>query len=542
MFETGAESILVSSQVLKMHIYTTGISKYLITGLFPFMFLHVNVKASLVLTPNNGNRISETYSPYVNDTVKPVSRNQNTFNHISGHRINLDTNDVEILDKNFAGNLSEGIKFRTISEKNGSVGRHRQDFIGFKEFLKKTFPLVHSTLKEEEVDSFSLLYTWKGQNPKLEPILLIAHQDVVPIDSNSEIKWTEPPFSGIIKNGYINGRGSMDDKISVIGIMEAVEDLIKNGYKPQRDIYIAFGHDEECSGTGAAAISAELRSRGIHFQYILDEGGGIIEGGIPYVNQPVAFIGIAEKGYLTLQLEVKTSGGTSSMPMDEGVVGILGKAIYRLQDRPFPTRLTAPVRQMFRELGKYMPGINGFVAMHPGLFAGILKNELSVYPITNSLVQTTIAPTMMSSGVQENMMPTSATMTVNFRILPGETIQSVIARVKWIIHDKRIAIREIEAWNPSKVALIKSKSYKVLKHTIEDIFPKTGVAPSLNMSISDSRNYSKLSNAILHFAPIIMKPGDGDRIHGVNERISVSNYKSSIVFYYHFILNSDIEL
>ena len=469
------------------------------------------------------------------------SQKDSTF-HFGG-KVGIIPSDIGTINKDFATNLSEAVHFQTISSANGEVGNHKADFIGFMKFLDQKFPLVSKELNKEIVDSFSLLFSWKGQNPKLEPILLIAHMDVVPIDTGTARLWTESPFSGIIKDGYIWGRGSMDDKVSVLGILEAVEALLKKGYKPQRGIYIAFGHDEECSGDGAAAMSTILKSRGLHFQYILDEGGGIVEDVIPYVRQPIALIGVAEKGYLTLQLDVKSGGGHSSMPLDEGVVGILGKAIYRLQDRPFPTRLTLPVRQMFRELGKYMPGINGFIAMHPGFFSGILEKQLSAYPITNSLIQTTIAPTMMSSGIKENMMPTSARMTVNFRILPGETVQSVITRVKWIIHDKRISVSITEdAWNPSKLTPTRSKSYKVLRHSIEEVFPKTGLAPTLNVSISDSRNYSKLSNNILHFVPVVMKQGDSDRIHGVNERLSVSNYKDCIIFYYHFIINSDLEL
>jgi len=474
-------------------------------------------------------------------SLSAYSQKDSSF-HFGG-KIGVIPSDITTINKDFAANLSESVRFQTISSPNGSVGTHIADFSGFRDFLDKKFPLVYQELTKELIDSFSLLYTWKGQNPKLEPVLLIAHQDVVPIDTGTAKLWIESPFSGTIKDGYVWGRGSMDDKVSVLGILEAIEALLKKGYKPQRSIYIAFGHDEECSGTGAAAMSALLKSRGLHFQYILDEGGGIVDDVIPYVRQPIALVGIAEKGYLTLQLDVKEAGGHSSMPLDEGVVGILGKAIYRLEDHPFHTRITTPVRQMFRQLGRYMPGINGFIAMHPDFFSGILRKQLSAYPITNSLIQTTIAPTMMSSGVQENMMPASAKMTINFRILPGETVQSVMARVKWIIHDKRIAISVLEeAWNPSKLASIKSKSYKVLRHSIEEVFPKTGVAPTLNVSISDSRNYSKLSNNILHFVPIVMKQGDSDRIHGVNERLSVSNYKNCIIFYYHFIVNSDLEL
>lgn len=444
--------------------------------------------------------------------------------------------------KEVAAHLSAAVQFQTIS---GSADRDRYGhaFLQFHDFLRKTYPHVFTSLTCELANQYSMLLTWKGQNPRLEPVLLIAHQDVVPVDSASAGQWTEPPFSGRIKDGYIWGRGAMDDKVSVLGILEAVEQLLKNGYRPMRDIYFAFGDDEETAGAGASAINQILKSRNLHFAYILDEGGGIIDGAIPYVERPVAFIGIAEKGYLTLSLDVHEAGGHSSMPADEGVVGILGKAIYRLQDNPFPARLTLPVKEMFRELGKNMPGINGFIATHPQLFAGILKKEMSANPVTFSLIQTTIAPTMMNAGVQENIMPASARMTINFRILPGETVQTVIARVRHTIHDKRIEINIAgDAWNPSKTAGIKSRSYKILKHSIEQVFPKTSIVPALNASISDSRNYAKLSNNILHFVPIVMKKGDADRIHGVNERLSVANYTDCVTFYYHLIVNSDLQL
>jgi carboxypeptidase PM20D1 len=446
------------------------------------------------------------------------------------------------LNKNYVRHLCEGVTIPTISFDNAQA-EHESDFRRFHEFLKTTFPLANEVLKKEVVNNYSLLYTWKGQNPKLMPVLLIAHMDVVPVDTSTLSQWQQPAFSGNIKDGFIWGRGSMDDKVSVIGIMEALEALIKSGYKPMRDIYIAFGHDEETAGSGAGAISELLQSRGLHFQYILDEGGGILEGLVPYVERPVAFIGVAEKGYVTLELTVKEHGGHSSMPVDEGVVGILGKAIYRLQDNPFPTRLTNPVKQMFRQLGKYMIGINGFVASHPTLFSSIIKKELSIRPITNSLVQTTLVPTMIEGGMKDNVIPTSARMLVNLRILPGETVQSVMIRVKKTIRDKRVVVRPYqEAWNPSKTTNLKSRSYKVLKHTIEAIFPKIAVAPYLNPGTSDSRHYTKLSDNILRFVPIVMKDGDAERLHGINERISEDNYKDCIRFYFRFIINSDLQL
>jgi len=453
----------------------------------------------------------------------------------------LDLTD-DVLSKDYIQHLSQSIPIATISDEK-EPEKDSSALLRFHAYLQKTFPLAHAVLQKEVVNKYSLLYIWKGQNPKLAPVMFLAHMDVVPVDTGASIKWTEPAFSGKRKDGYIWGRGTMDDKVAVIGLMEAVESLIRGGYQPMRDIYFGFGHDEESAGSGAAAISALLLDRGLHFRFILDEGGGVIDGSIPYVNRPVAFIGIAEKGYLTLQLTANDAGGHSSLPVNEGVVGILGKAIYRLQESPFPTKLTAPVKQMFRELGKNMPGINGFIAMHPGFFSGLIRNEMGAHPITSSLIQTTQAPTMIEGGVKDNVMPATARMVINFRILPGETIQSTMARVKRVVHDKRITIDIInDAWNPSKVASTRSKGYKVLKYSIEKTFANTGVVPSLNPGLSDSRQYAKLSNNILRFVPLCLKEGDADRIHGTNERILETNYKDCIRFYYHFLMNADLQL
>jgi carboxypeptidase PM20D1 len=500
---------------------------------------------SIDISQNQGDYRSYTKDTSYSPNKQPFKFNKQTTFKVDVFKVdftnNLDLNE-ESLNKNYISHLCDGIHYQTVSAEKG-YHANGETFLRFHEFLQQTFPLVHQALKKEIISKYSLLYTWKGQNPRLEPILLIAHMDVVPVDTNSSGQWLQPPFGGTRKDGFIWGRGSMDDKVSVIGILEAVEALIKSGYKPMRDIYIAFGHDEETEGNGAAAISAVLQARGLRFAYVLDEGGGILQGMVPYVESPVAFIGIAEKGYVTLQLTANDAGGHSSLPVDEGVVGILGKAIYRLQENPFPTRLTAPVKQMFRELGKYMLGLNGFVASNPAFFKGIIKKEMSTRPITNSLIQTTLAPTMIEGGMKDNVMPTTARLTINLRIIPGETVQGVIARVKNTIHDKRISVSIVnESWNPSKVTSIKSRSYKVLKHSIEAIFPKMAVAPYLNPGTSDSRHYIKLTDNILRFVPLVMMTGDAERLHGINERISETNYKDCIRFYYRFIINSDLQL
>lgn len=448
----------------------------------------------------------------------------------------------ETMSMNYAEHLSKSISYPTVYEDNLSA-EHKAAFINFRNYLADAFPRLHSTLKQEIIENYSLLYTWKGSDPKLKPILLIAHMDVVPVEEGTQAQWKYPAFGEDIDSGYIWGRGSMDDKVSMIGIMEAVESLIASGYTPQRDIYLAFGHDEELHGNGAAGISAELEKRGLYFDYILDEGGGIADGLIPQVNKPIAFVGIAEKGYLTLQLDAKVIGGHSSAPANEGAVGVLAKAIYRLEDHPFHTRLTTPVRQMFHELSKYMPGVQGFAAKHTSIFAKLIKNELEDNAYTSSLIETTIAPTIVSGGIQDNMMPANAKVIINFRLLHGETVQSVINHVKRTIHDKRVTITAMDdVWEPSKVTSVKSRSYKVLKSTIQQLYPNTGVAPNLNVSLSDSRHYAALTDNILRFVPLQMRNGDIERIHGTNERIAVDTYKNCIKFYYALIVNSDRQL
>jgi carboxypeptidase PM20D1 len=448
----------------------------------------------------------------------------------------------ETMSINYAEHLSKAISFPTVYQDNLDAA-HKAAFVDFRNYLATAFPRLHSTLKQEVIENYSLLYTWKGSNPKLKPILLIAHMDVVPVEQGTEAKWKYPAFGENIDSGYIWGRGSMDDKVSMMGVMEAVESLLASGYQPQRDIYLAFGHDEEVHGNGAAGISAELEKRGLYFDYILDEGGGIADGLIPQVDKPVAFVGIAEKGYLTLQLDANVIGGHSSAPANEGAVGVLARAIYRLQDHPFHSRLTTPVRQMFHELSRNMPGVQGFVAKHTSLFAGLIKNELADNAYTSSLIQTTIAPTIVSGGVQDNVMPTTAKVVINFRLLHGETSQSVINHVKRAIHDKRVTVTAMDdVWEPSKVTSIKSRSYRVLRKTIQQLYPNTTVAPDLNVSLSDSRHYASLTDNILRFVPLQMHTGDIERIHGTNERIAVSTYKSTIKFYYAFIVNSDSQL
>ena len=232
--------------------------------------------------------------------------------------------------------LSEAIQFKTISFESGTES-NTDPFRDFHAFLAKSFPRVHAQLTREVVNDHSLLYTWKGKDDRLKPILLMAHMDVVPVDPDSEKLWTHAPFSGQVADGYVWGRGTMDDKVSVLGILEAVEKLLADGFQPQCTVYLAFGHDEEIGGQqGAAKIAALLSQRDVQPEFVLDEGSAITDGIIPGVAAPVAMIGIGEKGDLSLQLTVTSPGGHSSLPPSESAIGILSRAIDKVENTRFP--------------------------------------------------------------------------------------------------------------------------------------------------------------------------------------------------------------
>jgi carboxypeptidase PM20D1 len=422
-------------------------------------------------------------------------------------------------------------------EKDSGYGN---EFLAFHDFLELNYPRVHSILKREKIGTYSLLYTWKGKHPEKKPVMLMAHMDVVPVETQSLCNWTEPCFEGVVKDGYIWGRGTLDNKFAVTGILEAIEGLLSRGFQPERDIYIAFGHDEETKGTGATQIAAYLKGKGIQFESILDEGGGIGIDFYPDIEKPIAMISVAEKGYLTLDLKVTDVGGHSSTPGHTTVVGRLSKAIYLLESNQFPMRLSTPVRQMLRESSKEIGGLKGFALGHPLLFSSFIKKEFSSNSYTSSLLQTTIATTQIEGGLEDNVMPTEASARVNFRILPGETVETVISRVRRIIHDKKVQITVEEGFNdPPKITSTKSEGYKVLKRTVEEVFGDVLVTPSLSITASDSRHYVGLTNNILRFVPITMRPEDTERIHGVNERISIEGYKKSVKFYIQYMLNLD---
>lgn len=407
------------------------------------------------------------------------------------------------------------------------------------QLIDSNYTRVGRALRRTRVNRYSLLYRWEGKNTNLAPVLIMAHQDVVPVSDETLGRWTYPPFSGAIAEGYVWGRGALDDKSSMMSILEAVELLLKNNFTPQRTIYFAFGHDEEVGGRmGAKAIASACEAEGLHFEFVLDEGLAITQGMLPGVKSDAALIGLAEKGYLTLQLTAHAAGGHSSTPPKQNAVGDLARAIAALEDNQMPARLDGPVGQLFDYAGPEMDFGHKLVFANRWLFGPLIKSQLSAGANTNALIRTTTAPTMIESGIAENVLPNTAIATVNFRIRPGENTDDVIAHVKRVIANDSVTVSNgPTVSNPTKVASTEAFGFQIVQTTIKQIFPDVITCPSLVLGATDARYFDNLADNCYRFYPNRVNAEDLKRVHGINERISTNNYKGMIQFYCQLMKN-----
>ncbi len=432
--------------------------------------------------------------------------------------------------------LAGAVRIKTASHLEASQINYPA-FLELHRYLEKSFPQVHKTLTQEVVDQYSLLYTWQGQDASLKPVLLMGHLDVVPIEEGTQKDWICPPFEGIVKDGFLYGRGTMDDKNAVVGVLEAIEGLLKERYQPKRTIYLAFGHDEEIGGRGAAQIAGLFQSRGVVFECVLDEGLAIIDGILPGIEKPFALIGVAEKGYLSVELSVESSGGHAAMPPKETAIGILSRAMLRLEEHQMPARFRPPTSQMFAYLAPEMPFSLRLVMANLWIFKGLLLNRLSGVNAINAMLRTTTAPTIFNAGFKDNILPVQARGAVNFRLLQGDTSESVLEHVQKTIADQRVKVKPASDFcvEASSVSQVNEISFQALERALATIFPGVVVAPGLVTGATDSRHYARLSASIYRFSPLWVKPDDLSRVHGTNERIGVENFQRMVQFYATFI-------
>ena len=446
--------------------------------------------------------------------------------------------EIEVDARAVAERLGQAVRFPTISHED-PARFDGEAFRGFHGWLIEAYPRTHAALRREVVGGYSLLYTWPGTDPALPPVLLLAHQDVVPAESPQA--WSHPPFGGVVADGYVWGRGAIDCKGPIVGIFEAVETLLAEGHRPRRTVYLAFGHDEEVGGrSGAAAMAGLLEGRGVRPEFVLDEGGAITVGVINGIDRPVAAVGIAEKGYLSLELTADAEGGHSSMPPGQTAVGIVSAGVARLEADPFPARLSGVARQTLDYLGPEMPLARRGALANLWLLGPLVERQLLAAPATAATLRTTTAATIFEAGVKDNVLPRRAKAVVNFRILPGETADSVTERVRKVIGDERVRVSRAGefASDPSPVAGTDSTGFRVIQQTIGQVAPECVVAPVLVVGGTDSRHYARLTPSVFRFIPVRVRPEDLATIHGDNERLPVEDCGLLVRFYVRLLRNA----
>ena len=397
---------------------------------------------------------------------------------------------------------------------------------------------MHRSLKREVISDFSLLYTWKGADPNLRPILLMGHLDVVPAVNLDD--WERPPFSGEIADGFVWGRGTLDDKVSVLAALEAVEHLLGNGFQPKRTVYLAFGHDEELDGPrGAGEIAKLLAERSVKLAFTFDEGMPIVGGVVPGVSKPVAIIGVAEKGYLAVKIKATAEPGHSSIPPRTTAAGKLARAIHRLESNPMPAKLEQPMTGFFDALAAEMDFGMRVVVANRWLFEPVLISALEATLETDAAIRSTTAVTVMRSGEKANVLPATAEAIADFRILPSDSVAGVIDHVRNAIDDPDVTVEQFGLANePTPVPDSDSAAFAILARTVRETFPDVAVAPSLVLAGTDSKHYVDVADANFRFTPVRLGPDDIGRLHGLNERIRIDNYGEIIRFYIQLLRNT----
>jgi len=443
-----------------------------------------------------------------------------------------DTSAYEIDASAAAMRLAEAIRFRTVSLVQD--GEDRSQFEQFHAWLQDRYPAFHAAARLEVVGELSLLYTWEGSDPGQPPIILLAHQDVVPVPDDTRANWQVDPFGGVIRDDNVWGRGAIDDKGSLIALLEAAEYLAAQGKRPARTIIFAFGHDEELGGEGGAVLMARrLEGRGVRAWFVLDEGMAALERH-PLTGGPAAMIGISERGSGTMRVRAAGQPGHSSMPPPETAVSLVSEAVVRIHRMPIDRSLEGgPALAMMRALAPELSITNRMAISNEWLFAPLLRQRMAGDPAAQALLGTTIAPTMLEGGVRPNVLPGEATAMINFRIHPRDSVEDLLRRARQQVADlDGVTVEWAEpAREASGISSTTSTSYALIASLSHAILPDAPVAPGLVLAGTDSRHYAGVAENVYRFQPILLSAEDLERPHGLNERISIVNFERTIRFY-----------
>ncbi len=431
-------------------------------------------------------------------------------------------------DQGAVGKLQALIRIPTVSSTDEESIDHTA-FDALITELELLFPLLHQRLECIRIERHSLLFHWKGKQDD-RPLVLMAHTDVVPVDESAT--WTHPAFAGVIEDGILWGRGTLDDKGPLVGICESVERLLAEDFVPEQDVWLSFGAREEVSGPDAEAAVQALTDRGVRPWMVVDEGGAIATGAFPGVAAPLGVVGISEKGTTSLQLRAEGRGGHSSTPAPNGPTVRIARAVVRLEKHQFPARLTSPVIELFRRLAPELPAPLRPLLTNAERLSAVLPRVLTkVGPEAASMVRTSIAVTQLSGSPAQNVIASSATATVNLRIAPGDSVESSIAHVRKAIGDPDMTIDVLDANEPSPISRIDDAGYAVMESTIAEVFPEAIVTPYLMMAATDARFYTRVCERVFRFSPFLMSKPQRESIHSYDERIGVDDFIRGIGWY-----------
>ena len=443
-------------------------------------------------------------------------------------------NEEEYADLDLDGavaRLSRAIQCRTINYADHSL----TDFAPFDRLhalIRESFPHVMAAGRYEEI-GHALLITIPGSDPSLRPCLYMSHQDVVPVVEGTEQDWTYDAFSGAVAEGYIWGRGTLDIKEQVFGVLEAAEYLLSHGKAFRRTAYVAFGDDEETLNTGALAIAETLRERGVTLEFVLDEGGGKIEDGAPFgaPGTAVSLIDLMEKGYADLELSVQSPGGHSSRPFGGTSLEHIARAIAAITEHPFAVRLPGALRASFKTLAPYITEEPlRTLVRDVDANADAIARLCAQRPATFPYVTTTIAPTMIQGGSAAcNVMPQNMSAVINFRIGEGDTAEGVLAHCRSVVRDERVSLRFLQANDPSATARCDGFGYESLVESMGHFFPGVVFLPAMTAGATDAHQYERICDTCLRCSPFIAEAEDvRTGVHGTNERLPIRSYAQGI--------------
>jgi len=420
------------------------------------------------------------------------------------------------------------IQLPTVSAELDSRGA--QPFEDFAILLAELYPFVHENLERERVTEFGLLFRWAGATASAQPLVLMAHFDVVPVDESDT--WTYPPFEGRVEQGWVYGRGALDDKGPLLAVLEAVENLLAAGFTPARDVYLSFGGNEETHGAAALSIATLLRERGIVPWLVLDEGGAVVDAPLPFALGSTALVGVGEKGVVTLRLSTRGDAGHASAPPSITAVGRIARAIDRLDAGTFPARTPAAITRMLSIFANKALGRDQTVlrtlATFPALTARVFA-AMGGEPA--ALVRTTVAATMQQGGTAANVLPSQASATLNLRIALGETVAGTVRRVKRRIHDPLVEVTVVESSEPSPESPTDNAQFALITAAVEASYPDAATVPFVCLAASDSQHFHLFSPAVYRFAPLEMSNAQRASVHGVDERVEIASLEKGELFH-----------